>query len=471
MRSLLIDGKPLPATPEQETILDAVAETSDNITVVALAGAAKTRTLQAIAEELPGKRLLCLAFNKNIATEMAKKLPENCDCYTFNALAHRAFCRYLGKWPTLNPRKDYEIVRALDPGPLFHEVYEALRFSKIAGFTNNRLAKPLITFDELLTNLPYEISPDAVPLLQKAIRRANAKLFAAKAEMDFDEQILGAAVFPVTFPPYDVVLVDEAQDLSALNHRILWKLVKKRLILVGDPLQAIYAFRGAHQRSMYELSAMFHTVTHQLTISFRCAKQIVEEARWLATDMRPAPWAAEGIVETLAQWGVEDIKSADAILCRRNAPLFLLSNVLFAAGVNAEFVGHDIVQKLLGVLKSFGNCPAEHVRQKIDLWEAQKLQRSRLPGEIRDEANALRIVTHLAQDCAGMQAHLRRLRRESGRIKLMTIHRAKGLEFNTVFLLNPDLIGDEDQEPNLRYVAQTRAKQRLVYITNEGFRA
>jgi ATP-dependent exoDNAse (exonuclease V) beta subunit len=51
----------------------------------------------------------------------------------------------------------------------------------------------------------------------------------------------------------------------------------------------------------------------------------------------------------------------------------------------------------------------------------------------------------------------------------MTGHGAKGLEFDHVYFLDQGLVGKEDQEPNLRYVICTRAKETLTYIRSEDF--
>lgn len=54
-------------------------------------------------------------------------------------------------------------------------------------------------------------------------------------------------------------------------------------------------------------------------------------------------------------------------------------------------------------------------------------------------------------------------------LKLMTGHKSKGLEFDTVYFLDETLIGNDKQEPNLRYVIQSRAKLNLTYIRSDGF--
>ena len=51
----------------------------------------------------------------------------------------------------------------------------------------------------------------------------------------------------------------------------------------------------------------------------------------------------------------------------------------------------------------------------------------------------------------------------------MTGHKAKGLEFDDVIFLDEFLVGAEDQDPNIRYVIITRAKETLTYAESARF--
>ena len=84
-------------TPEQLRIISAASSTPDNLIISALAGAAKTSTLVLIAEALPKTSILCISFNKKIATEMKERLPANCTSMTLNSLGHRVWGDTLGK--------------------------------------------------------------------------------------------------------------------------------------------------------------------------------------------------------------------------------------------------------------------------------------------------------------------------------------------------------------------------------------
>src|SRR6266550_6959076 len=78
-------------TPEQDLIVQAALTTKENILINALAGAAKTTTLELICKALPVQPILSLAFNKRIATEMTKRLPGHVACHTLNAIGHRVW--------------------------------------------------------------------------------------------------------------------------------------------------------------------------------------------------------------------------------------------------------------------------------------------------------------------------------------------------------------------------------------------
>jgi DNA helicase-2/ATP-dependent DNA helicase PcrA len=128
-------------------------------------------------------------------------------------------------------------------------------------------------------------------------------------------------VFGGSFSRFPLVLVDESQDLSPINHAMLRKLVTQRLICVGDPYQSIYGFRGAVHSGMDRLAEQFNMRDMKLSTSFRCPKQIVRHAHRRVPDMKWAPWAIEGEVHAPTSWGPGSVPDGSAIICRHNAPL------------------------------------------------------------------------------------------------------------------------------------------------------
>jgi ATP-dependent exoDNAse (exonuclease V) beta subunit len=83
------------------------------------------------------------------------------------------------------------------------------------------------------------------------------------------------------------------------------------------------------------------------------------------------------------------------------------------------------------------------------------------------------VFAEQGEDLSEAIAYAEHLLASSGPVQLMTIHKSKGLEFPSVYLLDKHLIrtSDNTQEQNLLYVAITRAKEELYYITSEGFQA
>jgi DNA helicase-2/ATP-dependent DNA helicase PcrA len=467
-------------TPEQAAIIEAARDTEDNLIISALAGAAKTSTLVMLSEAVP-VRTLCLAFNKKIADEMRERLPSHSDSMTLNSLGHRVWGEVIGRRLQIEAGKVGDIIKpmieAIDDPEIkklawsgFADLIKAVSFGKQCGYIPTgygRGAKPLMNDEEFQEHYETRFEDWEWEIVREASKRSLDAAWQGKC--DYDDQILMPTIFPAAFPRYPLVLIDEAQDLSALNHATLRKLVVKRLIAVGDPCQAIYGFRGAHEESMQVLEERFSMRKMMLSISFRCPIKIVEHARWRAPHMQWPEWAKTGEVRYLGTWGIEDIPSDAAIICRNNAPLFTMAIKLLQRGRYAQLVGNDIGKGLLRVMMKFGkpDMKQREVLEAIASWEADKKAKSRNPGSIADRAECMRIFARQGKTLSDAIAYAEHIFASEGPIKLMTGHKSKGLEFDNVFILDRELLKDEGQDRNLRYVMITRAKDTLTYIDSK----
>lgn len=471
-------------TEEQTALVAASTGSADNILVSALAGAAKTTSLVKVAEALPDTEMLCLSFNKKIATEMQERLPPNCKAMTLNSLGHRTWSEATGRRLRIDSSKTYELMKAAieeqsasDRSALYETMAELMRlvdFGKACGYiptgTYDR-AKRLMDDDEFFSHIENKLSG----LEQDIIRAVTLQSLKAAfdGQCDYNDQILMPTVFHGAFPRYPLVLVDEAQDLSALNHAMLRKLAKRRLIAVGDACQAIYGFRGAHQDSMEQLRGTFAMREKVLSISFRCPKRVVEHAHWRAPHMRWPSWARDGSVSTLTSWRASDIAESAAILCRNNAPLFGIAIRLLRNGRTCQLDGKDIITSLTKIMRKFGGSDIRRtdVLARIDVWcETEKAKnKHRAWPRIEDRAECMRTFANEGPTLGDALAYAQHLMHLHSPLKLSTIHKAKGLEFDHVYFLDNDLVGDDEQEPNLRYVAITRAKDTLTYINSKDF--
>lgn len=467
-------------TAEQEAILTAVRESNVNLLIEARAGAAKTTTLLLIAQAQPMRSINCVAFNKKIAEELQSRLPENATAATMNSLGHRALGRFLGRRLRLETSKLFKLFKE-EQEKLKGEdlkssrdslkfVLDAVRQSKTLGYLpSHPYGKSLISAEDFLQELeeePTELERELILTLCK--RNMETAL---QGVIDFDDQLLFSALFPATFDVAPLTLVDEAQDLSPINQLMVKKMVRnQRLIAVGDPCQAIYAFRGADENSMSNLRSMFNMERLHLTLTFRCPPEIVAEAQWRAPDMTSAA-KHSGVVQVLSHWSAAQIPDGAAIICRNNAPLMRTAIRLIRAGRYPELIGNDILAGLLKVLQSLGkpSDTAGKAHAAAVAWRDKQAKKTRAKAALADRFACIELFLEQGTHLGDAIAYAEHLMKSKGRIKLMTAHKSKGLEFDEVFILDEHLMRDEGQDLNLRYVAQTRAVRSLTYIKTEGW--
>jgi superfamily I DNA/RNA helicase len=473
-------------TPEQVAITDFAANSTDNLCVIARAGAAKTSTLILIAKALPQTRILSLAFNKKIATEMTERLPSNCEAKTLHGLGYGAWAGFIGRKMKISDKKVYYLLRAaidaLEPTEK-SEAYESMAdilkmvsAGKASGYLPDSFKghwKPLIGTGDFFASLPTEPSF----LEQALVERVSEESFrmALTGELDFDDMIFCPAICQVSWPSFPLTMIDEAQDLSPIDHHILKKMVKsRRIIAVGDPLQAIYGFRGALSDSLHQLQARFAMQTLPLTISFRCARAITKNVHYIAPDMQYPEWAAEGEVRRPKTWGPADLALGDAIICRNNAPLFSMAIRMIEADLLPEIAGKDLAGPILKIMKKLGKdqMPKLAALDALSAWKQTALRKARdgAKGQVHDYAECIRIMLDRTKTLGDASAYLTHLVNRDGRIYLMTGHKAKGLEFDRVFFLDQHMCRkDQEQDANIKYVIETRPKSLLTYVTSDTF--
>lgn len=497
----LLPSTPAPAfqpTAEQIAIIEHAKNTKDNMLVNALAGAAKTTTLELLCKALPVQPILSLAFNKRIATEMQKRLPGHVACFTLNAIGHRVWMQAVPRRLVVETKKSYNILKGIvDALPraekseifeYFADILKLIGQAKLAGYIPPGISagRALVGTEDFWQDIDEDLVEVGRVLVDQCLKTSVEQSYSGL--IDFDDQIYMPTLFGGAFPRYELVLVDEAQDLSALNHAMLDKLVVNRIIAVGDPFQSIYAFRGAMTTSMATLKQRFNMHEMTLSISFRCPRAIIERARFRAPHMQWPEWAKEGFVndrtimedKVQREWGHSDIPDGAAIICRNNAPLFRLAFALIRGGRGVTIVGSDIGPSLVKTLKKLGpeTMDKEASYDAIDRWEKERLQKAKGKATVTDKAECLRVFVDVGGSLAGAIAYAETIFKQTGPIHLLSGHKSKGLEWDHVFHLDPGRIPspycrtDEelDQEHNVRYVIETRAKDTLTLVNMKDYR-
>lgn len=485
-------------TEEQALVYEASTETRDNLIIQALAGAAKTSTLVGIAQRIKKHAILSVAFNKRIADEMTARLPGHCVAKTLNSIGHTAWGSHTGKRLVVDTSKTAGIIRTLDLThaeqeelrDVFSDVTQLVAKAKLFGYVPEGLyeeALHLISWEELNEVLrDAEYSPLAWMLLDEILKKSITLSY--QGNIDYDDQLYMSTLFGAQLPKFPLTLVDEAQDLSPLNHQMIQQLVgDRRLIAVGDAYQSIYGFRGAVSDGMAVLRHRFKMREFGLTISFRCPKAIIRLARERAPMMKWADNAIEGEVRRLLSepnellnWGSSIFPRSCAVICRNNAPIFSLGLKLLAAGRGVTIRGMDVSKKLIKILKEFGDTAMtrEELIGHLDRWRDVKLAEGKLSeATIMDRYDCLRVFAQAAPDLKGAIAHAERLFSAEGPIELLSGHKSKGLEWDDVFHLDPWRIPskyargreEKEQEANLEYVITTRAKRSLTLLDLEDY--
>jgi hypothetical protein len=326
-------------------------------------------------------------------------------------------------------------------------------------------AKRLITqnaFFSMLDEVPDDLTADLIDaVLTRSIKQAYDGI------IDYNDQVYMPALFGGIFPKYPTVLVDEYQDLSPTNHALLGRLVKARLIGVGDPFQNIYGFRGAAAGGMKEATDHYKCTSLPLSISFRCPSEIVRNVHWRVPHFR---WLSEGgSVEIPQSLHLDHIPDECVVICRNNAPLFRFAMQCLARGRSISLAGSDIGPKLIAIMRKFGpeSLPKAGVIDAIEEWLEAKLEKESKTAE--DTAGCMRVFAERGSTLGQAIAYAEHLFKQTGRMHLTTGHKAKGLEWDTVFFLDPWLVRKHpnDQDKNLDYVVSTRSRNRLVEIDSE----
>jgi superfamily I DNA/RNA helicase len=248
---------------------------------------------------------------------------------------------------------------------------------------------------------------------------------------------------------------------------------------VGDENQAIYAFRGADANGIARLKVRLNTKVLGLTTTYRCGKAIVEVARKLVPHFEAGASNPEGIVDSATYDGLFDAaRPGDFILSRKNAPLMALCLGFLKRGIKARIEGRDIGKELAATVKRFKADSVPRFVERVQGWSKKQAKKAaKIKGleakqakldEISDQTEVLLALAEGCDNVAAIVSRCDTLFGESREnevppaIVLSSVHKAKGLEADRVFVLADTLNTRNVEECNISYVAWTRAKRQLT---------
>lgn len=485
-------------SPQQEAIFAFFTNPVGNLVVRARAGTGKTTTIiEAVRHihldtEGNSPRILVCAFNKRIQEELQRKLAgSGAEAVTLHSLGYK-FLR--GAWGDLrvdNDVEDERIEKAVqatgDDSPPW-EVRTAIK--KLIGIAKG--AAPFGSVDdlaELAAAHDCVVDDDGYPLdwIAAVARTAMdlARTPDSLGRITFDDMLFVPVANVYAIPLYDWVIVDEAQDMNESQLLIARGACKKdgHIVVVGDDRQAIYGFRGADSHALDRLKRELCAEELGLNTTYRCPRTVVEHAQRLVPDFFAAPFAPAGTVDTVS---LDDLRTlvdpGDAILSRTNAPLVSLCLGLIRKGTPAKIEGRDVGKALAARAKKLKATTVEDFLRRLSLWGTRARTRAVARGRSVDQklqeiSDIEMTLEALTEDAKSVDDIYRRCEAmfgdvagngNGGLVVLSTVHKAKGLEWNRVFLLEGTLYcygnRQDREEANIEYVAVTRAKQTLVLV-------
>ena len=481
----------------QAAIYEEWRTTDNNILVSAVAGAGKTSTLMQLLEFCE-YRTLFLAFNTSIKDEIQHKIEEkgfkHAKAMTMHSMGLSAI-RNRYKRVNIDGNKGWKIIKKFEEGEyknILRKIKWDDRLKLFYSLIDVLDGSRMFLTDDIDTLETYLLSMDKVLYKHKRFKDFVTEIFRLRDEsyeglnidIDFIDMIYLPVIKDLEIPikPY-YLFIDEAQDLSLYQHKLIDKLISQgdihKWVAVGDEFQSIYGFAGSDSNSFNMFKEKPNVVELPLDICYRCDRAIVR----VANEVYPIMTAfkeTEGIVSRSAK--ISEIKDGSMVICRNYKPLVEVYFQLLFQGKNCFIKGEDILNNILKFLKpykamTFTLAEREMSYTMEDLNEDKTdLGRFKLQMFKNNYDTYILLKNNLITDESNVDTLITKIKglfvQKTNAIVLCTIHKSKGLEADVVYILNESLIPSVfakspeqlKQEQNLKYVARTRAKKELYFI-------
>lgn len=491
----------LTPSPQQEAVWNAMKQYHGKVNTIAMA-----------------------AFNRSIAKELRNRVPQGVKAMTMHGMGFKAVTSTFKLLPGDDGVSGWKVKNLI--AELLNVRYKdlmkdkpdmVLATAKLVGLCKmNLLMGSVQDLDKLTSHYEVELGDhraqiyDMVPQLIDRCMEVDRDKY-----IDYNDQIWLPIILDLPLARYDLLLVDEAQDLSRCQQELAMR-ASKKLIMCGDPKQAIYGFAGADSSSMARMQKRleeteFGCKVLPLTMTFRCGKNIVKAANKYVPDLEAHPKNPEGkvyrraiegppfvtaVLDDSGNWSEDGIrpsqlgyrhqvKDGDMVLCRVNAPLVQECFKFLKEGRKATIQGRDIGKNLISTINRMKCHSVVDLVEKLDEWRVQEM-RMENAKQNPSEAKLLMISDRHAclmcfcEGCNTIEEVIGRIESvftdsQSVGVLLSSIHKAKGLEASRVFFLMPDYAPcphpmaktpmAREQEFNLLYVGMTRAIHELVHVS------
>lgn len=307
-----------------------------------------------------------------------------------------------------------------------------------------------------------------------------------------------------------VLVIDEAQDMNADEFALINALMNQneemRVIAVGDDDQNIYEFRGASSKYLEQFIYDNNAVKHELVENYRSKNNLVafsnQFVQQIQHRLKETPIIANqtdnGKIKVVRYQSsnlitplVTDIVNADlsgttCVLTKTNEEAVKVAGLLLKAGINAKLIQSNDDFSLYNLIEvrfliDKVNVGADIYTISDEVWDNAKKE---LINTFCN-SNKLEICQNIIKDFETTnpnrkyksdlevlirESKLEDFYNENGEtIFVSTIHKAKGREFDNVFLLLENFNTADDEAKRQLYVAMTRAKRNLNVHLNANY--
>lgn len=482
----------------QVKVRDFLLEQAGNAVVMARPGSGKTTLLEWLMSVLPTDiEVALLAFGRDIAKELKMRVRDR-----YVSTTHSLGLANIRQVHRRVKVEQYKVMNIIDNMASRidneHQKDELLASKRLivrlVDLCKATMRQPTTTDLEWITDrYSIDVNGDTDQLF-KWTRQAYERSLEIRDRVDFNDMIAFSALGLVPCKQFDLIGVDETQDLNAAQIALILKSVKPngRILAVGDRFQSIYGFRGADVHAVDNIILALDAVTLPLDISYRLPKGHVEFINGFFPEdshITARSDAVEGTIETMdmhAFFG--NVKEGDLVVCRRNAPLVRPALELLRRGIKATILGRDIGAGLIGIIDkvarkhSLGaNTDVRVFYEHLIDWtnrETARLERRGQGYKAATLADRVETIVFITDDCdtigevKGKIAGL--FSDDRAGVTFSTVHKAKGKEAKNVYVLNPDELGSHPkatqeweikQEINIAYVAFSRSKKNMYLVS------
>ena len=492
----------------QQKIFDFVTNGVGNAVISATAGSGKTLTIVSAMKLIPSKQnCIFIAFNKSIAEALSNKLSDlsNVKVRTSHSLGYAFLIRNLGKtfeldeykYNTYVKKNISELSKANDKIKTRQDLDDYIdNILTLVNFARLNYCQSVKEIENIALKYSIPIGYDESEVVHKVMKWGKENT----QTIDYTDMIwlpVECNMAPKGLQ-FDWVFIDEMQDLSVVSIELFKKCFKRgtRFISVGDKKQMINCFAGSSDEAFDKICSLPNTEIFNLPISYRCDKKIIESVQEMVPEIVARDNADEG--EVVADCHIWNIKDGDMVLARSKAPLAKMYVKLLKRNIGCYIKGQDIAKNLIKLIENIKETNLSIDLNENGLFpqlymklfnERNKLMQTRgldfddatCSSPIMELYDNITTLSVLAETCFTKECLINKINsifeEETKGICLSTIHKAKGLEADNVYILCRSTMPSKKtkydweikQEENLIYVAYTRAKHKLGLISEKEF--